>query len=78
MPHGWEWAVIAVVVILVFGVGKLAHVGGALGRSIREFRREVRGEKDDRRGDTQQSTTRESKEEESTQPEVESKEESED
>jgi sec-independent protein translocase protein TatA len=75
---GWEIALIAVVVILVFGVGKLANVGGALGKSIREFRREIRGEKDDNRGNTQQLTTKESREEKSTPPEAKSKEKSED
>jgi sec-independent protein translocase protein TatA len=40
---GWpELLIILVVLALVFGVGKLADVGGVLGRSIREFRREVR------------------------------------
>jgi sec-independent protein translocase protein TatA len=29
------------VVVLIFGVGKMADVGGALGRSIREFRKEA-------------------------------------
>lgn len=35
-----EIALIVVAVILVFGVGKLGEIGGALGRSIREFNRE--------------------------------------
>ena len=40
---GWpELLVILVVLALVFGVGKLADVGGVLGRSIREFRRELK------------------------------------
>jgi sec-independent protein translocase protein TatA len=40
---GWpELLIVLAVVALVFGVGKLADVGGALGRSIREFRRELR------------------------------------
>jgi sec-independent protein translocase protein TatA len=40
---GWpELLIILVVLALVFGVGKLADVGGVLGRSIREFRRELR------------------------------------
>lgn len=37
---GWEIALIVVAVILIFGVGKLGNVGGALGKSIREFRKE--------------------------------------
>ena len=38
--HGWEIALIVLAIILVFGVGKLSQVGGALGKSIREFRKE--------------------------------------
>ena len=37
---GWPEALIVLAVILiVFGVGKLPQVGGALGKGIREFRR---------------------------------------
>ena len=36
-----ELIIILVVVILIFGVGKLADVGGALGRGIKEFRKTV-------------------------------------
>lgn len=36
-----ELIVIAVILVLVFGVGKLGDVGGALGRGIREFKQEV-------------------------------------
>jgi sec-independent protein translocase protein TatA len=40
---GWpELLIILAVLIVVFGASKLADVGGALGRSIREFRRELR------------------------------------
>lgn len=36
------WALILLVVILIiFGVGKLPQIGGALGRSIKEFRKSV-------------------------------------
>jgi len=35
---GWEWIIILVIMIIIFGVGKLPEIGGALGRSIREFR----------------------------------------
>lgn len=35
---GWEWLIILVIVIIIFGVGKLPEIGGALGKSIREFR----------------------------------------
>ena len=35
-----EIGLIAVAIVLVFGVGKLGEVGGALGKSIHEFRKE--------------------------------------
>ncbi len=35
---GWEWIIILVIVVIIFGVGKLSDVGGALGKSIKEFR----------------------------------------
>ncbi len=33
-----ELILILVIVVLVFGVGKLSSVGGALGKSVKEFR----------------------------------------
>jgi len=37
---GWPEALIILsVVLIVFGVGKLPQVGGALGKGLREFRR---------------------------------------
>ncbi len=42
----WQIALIVLAVILVFGVGKLSQVGGALGKSIREFKKE-KDSKDD-------------------------------
>ncbi len=45
---GWpELLIILAVLIVVFGVSKLADVGGVLGRSIREFRRELREGQDE-------------------------------
>ncbi|MGC8839101.1 MAG: twin-arginine translocase TatA/TatE family subunit [Anaerolineae bacterium] len=40
MPHLGvpELIIILVIVIAIFGVGKLPEVGGAIGRAIREFR----------------------------------------
>jgi len=46
-----EIGLIVLVLLLVFGVSRVSDIGGALGRSIREFRREVReGQKDDEPG----------------------------
>jgi sec-independent protein translocase protein TatA len=38
-----EAAIILVVVLIVFGAGKLPQIGGALGKSIREFRKAKEG-----------------------------------
>ncbi|HEX2922587.1 MAG TPA: twin-arginine translocase TatA/TatE family subunit [Chloroflexota bacterium] len=39
MPVGpTELILVLVIVIIVFGVGKLPEVGGALGKGIKEFR----------------------------------------
>ncbi|MGE5617750.1 MAG: twin-arginine translocase TatA/TatE family subunit [Sphingomonadaceae bacterium] len=34
----FELAVILVLAIMIFGVGKLTQLGGALGKGVREFR----------------------------------------
>jgi sec-independent protein translocase protein TatA len=40
MPIGpWELLVLLVIVLIIFGPGKLPDVGNAIGRGIREFRR---------------------------------------
>lgn len=39
------WAVVILAVVLIlFGVGRLPSVGGALGRGITEFRKSLRGD----------------------------------
>ena len=47
----WEIAGIALIVIVIFGAGRLAGVGKALGQGIREFRQEARTPLDDAEGD---------------------------
>lgn len=42
-----ELLIIAFIVILVFGVGRLPEVGGALGKGIREFRKSSKEGDDD-------------------------------
>jgi sec-independent protein translocase protein TatA len=43
----WAWAVVLLVAVLIlFGVGRLPSVGGALGRGINDFRRSLRGDGD--------------------------------
>ncbi len=44
MPHLGlpELMIILVIIIIIFGVGKLPQIGGALGRGIHEFREATR------------------------------------
>jgi sec-independent protein translocase protein TatA len=42
MPIGlgpWELIIILLIVVVIFGAGRLSEVGGAMGKSIREFRK---------------------------------------
>ena len=43
----WEIALIVVVILIVFGVGKLPQVGGAIGKGIRAFKKGQHGEEDE-------------------------------
>lgn len=42
MPGGWEWLIILAVALLLFGGSRLAGLGKGVGRSIREFKEEVK------------------------------------
>ena len=44
---GWEWIIILVVVLLLFGPGRIGKIAGELGRSIRSFREGISGQKDE-------------------------------
>ena len=57
----FELLIILAIVIAIFGAGKLAGIGGALGGSIREFRKSVRDDeavKPADRSDEPRDTTR--------------------
>ena len=43
----WHLIVILVIVLIVFGPGKLPDLGQSLGRGIREFKSSVKGEEDE-------------------------------
>jgi sec-independent protein translocase protein TatA len=46
--RGWELIVILVIVLLLFGPGRLSRIAGEIGRGIREFRSGIKeGEADD-------------------------------
>ena len=43
----WEIGLILAIILIVFGVGKLPQIGGAIGRGMRNFRKAQGGEEDD-------------------------------
>jgi sec-independent protein translocase protein TatA len=43
MPGGWEWAILLVVVLLLFGAKRLPDMARSLGRSARVLRSELKG-----------------------------------
>jgi sec-independent protein translocase protein TatA len=39
VPGPWELIVILLIVVVIFGAGRLSEIGGAFGKSIKEFRK---------------------------------------
>jgi len=57
---GWpELVIVLVIVMIIFGVGRLPEVGGAMGKAIREFRKS-QSDKREVTTDTESEETRES------------------
>lgn len=55
---GWqELLIILVILALLFGASRVSDLGGALGRGIREFRSEARGEEDESADDADAPST---------------------
>jgi len=42
----WEIGLILLIVLIIFGAGKLPQIGGAIGKGIRQFRQAQHGEGD--------------------------------
>ncbi len=43
----WEIALILVIILIVFGVGKLPQAGAAIGKGVRTFRRGLAGDEEE-------------------------------
>lgn len=55
-----EIGIILVIILIIFGVGKLPQVGGAIGKSLREFKN-ARAGLDEEKSTTEASTIAEEK-----------------
>jgi sec-independent protein translocase protein TatA len=53
MPGGWEWLIILVVLVVLFGAKRLPELARSVGQSARVFKGEMKGMRDD---DTQRPT----------------------
>ena len=54
LPRGAEWIIILVIVLLLFGPGRIGKIAGELGKSIKAFRDGLGGDKqsDDQSADS--------------------------
>lgn len=53
----WEWLVILVIVLVIFGAGRLRDLGKGLGGAITSFRQEVKkGTEDEKTEDKEEET----------------------
>ena len=53
MPGPWELVILLVIVLVIFGPGKLAGVGKSLGSAIADFKDSVSGKSEDEDQETQ-------------------------
>ena len=83
--QGWEWVIIVLAILLLFGAKKLPELAKGLGKGIREFKKasseityemDRQVEKDDHEKEQARRRESESAEEKSAQTEVEKKSES--
>jgi sec-independent protein translocase protein TatA len=65
MPHigPLELVIILSVILIIFGVGKLPQVGGAIGQGLREFRKAQLGQEEKEEEQTPKSTAKSTAEE---------------
>jgi len=47
LPRGAEWIIILVIILLLFGPGRIGKVAGELGKSIKAFRDGLSGDKEE-------------------------------
>ena len=55
VPGPWELILLLVIVLIIFGPGKLPDIGNAVGKGIREFRKASNEIEESVRGDSKRS-----------------------
>jgi sec-independent protein translocase protein TatA len=59
IPGPWELILLLVIVLIIFGPGKLPDIGNAVGKGIREFRRASSDLEESVRGESKRSASAE-------------------
>ena len=57
VPGAWELILLLVIVLIIFGPGKLPDIGNAVGKGIREFRKASSDLEESVRGESKRATT---------------------
>jgi len=55
----WEWLIILVIVLVIFGASRLRDIGSGLGGAINAFRNEVRAGREEKSEEESQATGQE-------------------
>jgi sec-independent protein translocase protein TatA len=59
---GWEWVIILIIVLLVFGVGRISKLGSEMGKGISAFRDGMKdGQEGKDKDDTSEETVEDTK-----------------
>jgi sec-independent protein translocase protein TatA len=58
LPRGSEWIIILVIVIILFGPGRIGRIAGELGKGLKSFREGLSGETQEEKqsADTKENT----------------------
>lgn len=57
---GWEWVIILVIVLLVFGVGRISKLGSEMGKGISAFRDGMKEGQENKEEDAEENAAEES------------------
>ena len=50
----WHWIILLIVVLVIFGTGKLAKMGPDLGNAVRGFKKAMQGDEDEEKRKAQE------------------------